>query len=145
MRVGFSGTRAGMTSEQYREVRGWVAARLASIVAVHHGCCVGADVDFHNICVDLGLIKLIQLHPSNNRGTNKLLELRQMADVAKIWPEGEPLERDQVIVSCSSVLLITPQSDDEVVRSGTWATKRKADRMRVPVIHFRVEGEVEEL
>jgi hypothetical protein len=52
LKLGFTGTRAGLTAAQ--------AARLRELVAgateVHHGDCVGADEQFHRIAIAAGVL-----------------------------------------------------------------------------------------
>lgn len=145
MNLAFSGTRQGMSQLQHKAVTGWLTQQVPFITEIHHGCCVGADVDFHRICIQLGLVELMQLHPSNSKFTNKLLDLESTGSVEKIWPRDDPLARDQRMVQLCDTLLITPISDDEVVRSGTWTTKRMALKLRRRVIHVRLHGAIEEL
>ncbi len=45
--VFFTGTRKGTSHEQIDGLREWLFNR--DILSGHHGCCIGADEDFHNI------------------------------------------------------------------------------------------------
>lgn len=45
--VFFTGTRRGMSDEQRESLLEWLFNR--NVLAGHHGCCIGADEEFHNI------------------------------------------------------------------------------------------------
>ncbi len=54
MKVGFTGTRKGMTEFQKTEVRRLLTEYMhGRDMEAHHGDCIGADTDFHNICIDM--------------------------------------------------------------------------------------------
>lgn len=53
--VFFTGSRKGCHVEQLEGLRAWLYAR--EILAGHHGCCVGADEEFHNILAGLRELK----------------------------------------------------------------------------------------
>jgi hypothetical protein len=118
MRLGFTGTRDGMTYKQ----------RIVCIKYITdldpdwggHGDCIGSDTDFHRIC----LAQQIQLHlfPSwlSSRAHNDGFDLCD--------PEKGPLERDRDIVNWADQMLATPKGE-EVLRSGTWTTIRFARKM----------------
>ena len=55
MVVGFTGTRSGMDIHQYSEVRLFLIEHLDDIKYVMHGGCIGADEQFHRLCMELGL------------------------------------------------------------------------------------------
>jgi hypothetical protein len=129
-----------MTEAQRKAVGLWLMEHETGIRQLHHGACMGADVDFHNVCIDMEMIQLIHVHPSDDRFTNRLRQLKQIERVAMIWPEEAPLQRDLTMVQYSDVLLATPLQDDEIVRSGTWATVRRARKLRKTVHVFRRDG-----
>ena len=98
-----------------------------------HGDCIGADTDFHNLCVAYRSAhpeKYIKIHvypPINPqlRGFNvadKTLELNHY------------LERNKAIVLNSDFLIACPVDKNKAeVRSGTWSTVRQARRHGIPV------------
>jgi hypothetical protein len=59
MRVGFTGTRRGMTDAQKDTVRG-LLVRLRP-AECHHGYRVGADAEFHALAEETGA--LLVIHP----------------------------------------------------------------------------------
>lgn len=104
-----------------------------SSLVVLHGDCIGADTDFHNLCVAYRSAhpeKYIKIHvypPINPqlRGFNvadKTLELNHY------------LERNKAIVLNSDFLIACPVDKNKAeVRSGTWSTVRQARRHGIPV------------
>lgn len=140
MKVGFTGTRDGMTSEQHRAFIRWVKA--AGVTELHHGCCIGADVDASEVATsapDLGFRKpRIVAHPPTNRAKVSLTE-EQMAD--EIRPRADYLTRNRNIVDACDVLLACPKGPEER-RSGTWSTVRYARKQGKRVVIFWPDGEV---
>lgn len=132
MRLGFTGTRKGMSLPQKSALEDILSYVDPDIV--YHGGCVGADQDFHNICVRLrskrrSHLPLIVVYPSD-------LKDQQCnwkgADV--VMEEAPPLVRNEVIVRASNLLIAAPSDDgSEELRSGTWATIRYARSRGTPV------------
>lgn len=131
MRVGFTGTKFGMTSRQKDELYDWLAIIDAGRVAactLHHGGCVGADAQAHAFAVERGWSVIV--HPGDvaPRWRAELEEGRAAGQVETrtIMP---PLERNDVIVDLCDVLLVAPRQRKEIQRSGTWATYRYAQKV----------------
>jgi hypothetical protein len=123
MIVGFTGTQAGMTKEQHIAVRRLLRTRKYS--ELHHGGCVGADEQMHELwLIEHGDLPII-VHPASGVAASKKALLsgyfRKLAELP-------PLERNRVIVDACDLLIATPFTADEVLRSGTWATIRYARR-----------------
>jgi hypothetical protein len=113
--VGFTGTRKGMTQAQMMAFLGWLGQREPG--ALHHGDCLGADAQAHEIARDLGW--RIVLHPPSDQS------LRAFSAVADEVRQPRPyLERNACIVDEAEVLLAAPAEAAERQRSGTWATVR---------------------
>ena len=125
MNVGFTGTQIGMTENQKYHV----AMLLLSLKGdeFHHGSCRGADTDAHRIAVCLGYEIII--HPPINP------KKRSYFDIGEVLPEKEYLERNHDIVDATDVLIATPKTEREELRSGTWATVRYA-RKKGKVVHI---------
>jgi len=133
MIVGFTGTRAGMTAQQKRLVRDMLQALEPEHVV--HGDCIGADADFHTICQELNID--IHIRPS-------LLHTRAYCSGAKVVHEaGPPLARNRDIVDEANVMLATPKTQNEVLRSGTWAAIRYA-RGKKPLRVYYPNGVISE-
>lgn len=130
MQIGFTGTQEGMSKAQYHVISKLLDDTMAEvgIEKVRHGMCIGADLAFHDMCRNKGLY--IVGHPGvSSRGTPWN---RAVCDVDEIEPEYPYLVRNQHIVENSDVLFATPKEEDEQMRSGTWATIRRARTLSVP-------------
>lgn len=120
MRVGFTGTQQGMTEAQKRTVQNllvdWRATEL------HHGDCIGADAQAHAIAKSLKL--RVVLHPPTYMSKRAFC----VAD-----EERQPLpylDRNGEIVLETERLIAAPKEYEEQLRSGTWATVRRARKQR---------------
>lgn len=124
MRLGFTGTRKGMTVAQR-----FVFADILKATAsgeLHHGDCLGADAGAHSIACDLGWDIII--HPPKN---NKARAFCRPAKV--IAPPDDFIVRNHHIVDDTEMLVAAPGSECEDLRSGTWATVRYARKLRRPI------------
>ena len=117
MIVGFTGTRHGMTNRQLEKVRNYLA-RTPMQFAVH-GDCVGADSEFHRICVSLNIP--VRLYPPTEAGLRAFSERP-----AIVYPAKPYLERNRMIVDVCDILIACPFDEFERARSGTWSTVRYA-------------------
>lgn len=119
--IGFTGTRGGMSKGQKATLlmilKGAAYGHERDAV-LHHGDCVGADAEAHEVAQSLGLAMVI--HPPTNP------QARAFCQDAEAWmPEAAYLIRNHDIVKASTLLIAAPGCA-EVVRSGTWATVRYA-------------------
>ncbi len=124
--VGFTGTRKGMTDIQRVLVRRALADSLPAVL--HHGDCVGADEQAHEIAVALGLDIII--HPPEDEKFRAFC----MRNVVEIRPQLPYMPRNRNMVSLVGKLIATPRTPYEIVRSGTWATVRYARKVHTPII-----------
>lgn len=96
-----------------------------SWIEFHHGDCVGADKEAHEIADALGLTIII--HPPEDEkkrafcGRNKSFEHR---------PPKPYLTRNREIVDECQQLLACPSQLSEITRSGTWMTIRYSRSIR---------------
>lgn len=127
-RVGFSGTRYGLTGGQ-----GYVLDSILYVlfdsrgsVELHEGDCIGADEYAATSATSIGY--RVVCHPP----TNSLL--RAHAPHNELLPPLPFLRRNRKIVEDTDILLATPSDDLEVMRSGTWATIRHARKLERPRI-----------
>ena len=100
MNIGFTGTRRGMSPRQLDDLRTYLRNRMGTL---HHGDAVGADRQAEEIASSYGYV--IRAYPA---------------------VRGHELERNRVIVAACDLLIAAPYEDDEILRSGTWATVRYA-------------------
>lgn len=131
--VGFTGTSRGLTDEQREELY----KLLKSIanqemgyggVTLHHGDCVGADAEADSFARSLGY--RVVIHPPSNSKARAYCDSKGKS---LVLPEKPYLMRNQDIVDACDILIACPRTADEELRSGTWATFRRARKARKPV------------
>lgn len=125
MKIGFTGSRHGMSVEQMRKVRSLIREfdQPESLIA-HHGDCLGADATFHEICGDFGMHRVA--HPP------KIEKWRAFCAAEEVLEPQDYHVRNRDIVIASHHMFATPNTTHEVERgSGTWQTIRLADELKV--------------
>ncbi len=121
--LGFTGTRAGMSHSQWIKIRELVQELPPPVIFyAHHGDCVGADAQFHDLCRDTGGRAFIEVHPPNVR------RLRAFCIGDRIHDPAPFLRRNSAIVHASQVMIAAPMEDEIQPTGGTWATVRMALR-----------------
>jgi hypothetical protein len=128
MKIGFTGSRNGMSHEQrvsLRAILTFVQHLLSSpdgAIEFHHGDCVGADSGAHDIAMEAGCY--IVIHPPSND------KLRAYCEGHTGWcttkPAQDYIERNMNIVDGTDILVAAPETKEEKLRSGTWHTIRYA-------------------
>lgn len=128
MVIGFTGTIVGVTSERLSHLRSRLARALdRGFDTVHHGDCVGADAQFHDIAAGLGFCVVI--HPP----ANPKLRAHKIGD--SMMPELGYIARNHNIVDAANVMIACPKNPaQEELRSGTWATVRYTRKQNKLVI-----------
>jgi hypothetical protein len=121
MKIGFTGTQIGMSQHQKEQF----VLKLLELdpIEFHHGDCIGADAEAHDIVREFLPNVIIHIHPpiiSSKRA-------HKSGDI--IHNEAGYLERNHYIVDDTDCLIGTPKTDTEELRSGTWATIRYARKM----------------
>lgn len=126
--VGFTGTQHGMSDLQKAELRRLLIEMKCQ--QFHHGDCIGADEEAHQIALEVG-VPCIMIHPPENpRKRAFCAEKYKPYSTNVVVRSTKPyLERNHDIVHECNLLIVAPQTDQEEVRSGTWATKRYADKV----------------
>jgi len=133
MMIGFTGNRFGLTDDHKYGIKTILDAYQN--ITVIHGDCVGADTEFHNLCIEY-----------RNNNPNKQLnihiyppdddKLRGFNNGDVIMPVKPYLKRNEDIVKKCDVLIACPiDKNKEVLRSGTWSTIRKARKLN-KIIHL---------
>ena len=131
MTVGFTGTRSGMSDKQKLEVIEYLTdiVEFNKIDNVLHGGCIGADQDFHDMCV--GVIR--EVYPGYSAKDKDSLVYRGTFKGADIVHEPQThFKRNRDIVDRCDILIATPYND--VRRGGTWYTIDYAKKIGKPVI-----------
>lgn len=132
IKIGFTGNRYGITSEQKNQIIS-ILDKYDNLI-VSHGDCVGSDTDFHNLCMNYRTEhqnKKIKIHiyPPNNS------KLRAFNQGDLIMDEKPYLQRNLNIIKNSSILIACPiDKNKEELRSGTWSTIRKARKLNLMII-----------
>ena len=139
-KVGFTGSREGLTEAQRQSLRQWL--REHPPTEVRHGACIGTDAEFSCAVVDCipigGEPPYEVAHPSNLKGTQ--WKECWADEIRKPLP---PLDRNRNIVDAVDVLLVGPKGPEEL-RSGTWSCVRYARKSGKRIVIFWPNGEVTE-
>lgn len=136
MKVGFTGTREGLTTEQHRALCRWV--RENEITEFHHGVCVGADEEAFAAVRAYNRGAKIVGHPPSNRSL--ICEsCEELGD--ELLPARPYLDRNRDIVNVVTVLVACPKGPEER-RSGTWFTVRAARLRRIKIVVIYPDGDV---
>lgn len=141
-RVGFTGSRHGMTPAQMA-VLGSELGELRSALEFHYGDCVGADEEALHLAARCGGI--YHAHPAT---LNRIWDGKWRADTALRYPElsiiqheaKHPVVRNQDIVNAVDLMFACPQEPSSVLRSGTWSTIRFVRAQRVPLVIIYPDG-----
>jgi hypothetical protein len=126
-KCGFTGTHRGATEQQLWELR----VKLTSLKAsgfdeFHHGLCIGADEQAARIAKELGF--RVVAHPGLAGDPKNLLFRSEFAGNDEVRDAKPFIKRDHDIVDETEVMLATPVSREEHMRSGTWTTVRYAKK-----------------
>lgn len=140
IRIGYSGSRDGMTTPQMRAVYGYLAHILLvndndpdiDGIEGHHGDCLGGDCGFHVIATVLGG-RTVAHPPVNTR-------LRAYCQADEIREPKDYLVRDWDIAQETGELLATPKSFAPHSGSGTWTTAGYAVQLGRPCTVFLPDG-----
>lgn len=139
MKIGFTGTRVGMTPIQFAIVLRGIAEMRPK--EVHHGACIGADKQFHDIAFSQMVLAVI--HPGVNK-QGKCFTRAECFYPKKVLPERFYLDRDKDIVDAVDFMIATPKSKVEELRSGTWATIRYAKKKKKDLLIVYPDGNFKE-
>jgi len=132
-KVGFTGTRTGLTTPQSDALTG-VLTRMY-VAEFHHGDCVGADAEAAALVRIHAPRATVVCHPPT------VINLRAHT-AADVWRAPLPyLQRNQRIVEETDVLLAAPCGEEDQ-HSGTWRTIRYAKSSGRPVVTVWPSGAV---
>jgi hypothetical protein len=134
MKIGFTGTREGLTQAQHRSLVQELSKIGVPFIA-HHGDCVGADEAFHNEVLELGMP--IVIHPP----VIKTLRVYSFC-ATDIRPEKPYLARNRDIVNETDRLIACPQRQPLPEKGGTAYTVRYAQQKGKPVYIIWPDGTV---
>lgn len=128
--VGVTGTRNGMTDHQKNLVFSTLSRikEYWSEPVLHHGDCVGVDVEVAQIAMDLGYT--IVCHPPEKdhlRGFHKSHYFKEPFHYFK---------RNRNIVDASDLVLVIPRESSHQSSGGTWYTHDYAVKKNKPIYTF---------
>lgn len=133
MHIGFTGTQKGMTDKQLGELTRWLQQlHNRGYRTFHHGDCVGADEEAHDIAVSLDYD--IVIHPPLNESKRAFCDSKHVDVNVVVHEPKEYLQRNHDIVDTCAEMVACPAEITEQVRSGTWATVRYARKRKKPLI-----------
>lgn len=131
MEVGFTGTQRGMTNAQKATLRSLLNAGSGTL---HHGDCIGADAEAHDIATGMGYET--EGHPPSNP------KKRAYKTTTRTNVPLPYLERNQNIVDETVQLIAAPGEFEEQKRSGTWSTIRYARQTKAPFLIIFPDGTI---
>jgi hypothetical protein len=109
----------------------------------HHGDCKGADEEAHAMVSSIrhnrNLYPQIVIHPPTNNKYRAFLK----GEVDMPW--ADYIDRNHQIVDSVDMLVACPKSEEEELRSGTWATIRYAKRKCILIVIVYPSGRLERL
>lgn len=135
VRIGFTGTRLGMTALQLGVCE--YEMRRLGITSFHHGDCVGADAEAHQMA--RALHARVYIHPP--------IDERLRAHCGE-WHRMEEAKnhfaRNRDIVNAADVMIATPWQMKEPIpsRGGTWYTVSYARKQGKRVLIVWPDGNV---
>lgn len=137
MKIGFTGSRKVPTLMQGNALRMLLETLdIKAYSEFHHGDCVGSDTVAHLFAE--GLNYKIFIHPPYNDKHRSWCK-----NYFQIHKTKDYQDRNKDIVNMTEILIATPETHEEVVRSGTWATIRYAIKQSHPVFIIGIDGLIE--
>lgn len=144
MKIGFTGTKEGMTELQKKTVCEIILS-FANIttssgkglihIELHHGDCVGADEDFHRIGLKLGVPRIVIHPPTNSKYRAHCDKIDSGDTIVVVEKEYSYLTRNKHIVDAGLTVMIgTPKAEYEELRSGTWHAIRYTRKQHEPLV-----------
>ena len=134
MSVGITGTKEGLTEEQFS-----IAKDLFGVLwmtEIHAGDCVGVDAEIVTLVKELQPSVKTVGHPPTNPDFRAFLEYDEERSCKPY------LKRNHDIVNESEYMFAFPKETKEVRRSGTWATVRYARKVGKQVLIIYPDGTV---
>ena len=133
MKIGFTGSRFGMTPQQ-KEVITRLEIFTTKVSEAHHGDCLGSDADFHHFIREIDQAIRTIIHPGFPANHLDDTTLRAFCEGDHTSPPKSFLARNRDIVDETDMLIATPATKKEM--GGTWYTiiySRKQKKHRVIV------------
>jgi hypothetical protein len=138
MKIGFTGTQDGMSDRQKAQLESELQnlnVPFAEQTEFHHGDCIGADAEAVEIAHDIFLEWFHTYQSHAHPPSDPKKRAFHKSDV--IHPPEPYLIRNRRIVNATNILIAAPKTDQEELRSGTWATIRYAEKLGRKVIKLK--------
>lgn len=144
MKIGVTGTRNGINQEQRDQINEYfdhLAVAFDEVHEIHHGDCVGADVEFAEMARQHPRIETtIVCHPP------VIDDLRGYFPSDAVYVAKGYFERNRYIVDNVDVLIVLPEQLEPQKRGGTWYTYDYAKKRGVPVeVMYPVSNHIRDL
>lgn len=134
--VGFTGGRKGLTDLQKSSLDAFIAPMKIS--RFHSGDCRGCDEQAFKVVRRLHPNVYMEVHPPSNKSMRAYCRPWQGCGV--VHPPRPYLTRNHDIVDATDLLIATPNSMEEKLNSGTWATIRYARKAQKPIVCIFPDG-----
>lgn len=135
--IGFTGSRHGMTPEQRKAIEMMLIHYRP--FALHHGDCLGADAEVHEIALHLRIPRIVIWPPLKST-----LRAHCTGDqFVTVKPPMSYLPRDRKIADSTTMLFATPRTTTPIEGSGTWYTVRYAAAQGRPVLVIYPNGDAD--
>lgn len=139
MIVGFTGTRQPLADQQICGLRNVVQLlKLLGMTEGHHGDCQGGDQQFDNCCITDGVARVV--HPPTNDQYRAHCDTPVDGSSLRVESPTPYMERNDAIIAAADVLVACPAQMQERLRSGTWATVRRARKKGIPIVFVWMDG-----
>lgn len=141
LHVGVTGSSESVTREQLDSFTRMILLireiKPAGVTYFHHGDCVEGDAIAHSLVQEHAQPWRIIIHPPENEYKRAFCE-----GAWKVLPAKDYMARNEDIAAAVDVLLAMPDEPSPIIRSGTWATVRRArNRGKMRVI-IRPDGSI---
>jgi hypothetical protein len=141
MKIGFTGTRNGMTDPQKAAFK--LLACRRSPTEFHHGACLGADADAEGMIV----CDHVVAHPGKpaSGARNPYVSESAVAAAHEVRPVQTHFARNRNIVDETDILIATPWQTERPAKGtggGTWYTIEYGEKRGKPVHIIWPDGAV---
>lgn len=126
MKIGVTGTRSGMTLEQFADVHVFLAQTNGA--ELHHGDCVGVDVEVAEMAQQLGY--KIVCHPPEKSDLRAWFTSDETRECFSYF------KRNRNIVDECDLLIVVPYQTEPQTEGGTWYTHDYAVKTSKPLKIF---------
>ncbi len=141
LHIGFTGPIADMNEFQVEQFTKIISGFLPVFV-FHHGDALGADATAHALVTQtfrtlLNCQPNIEKHPGYGKGMNasSTNPKRAYCEGFTICHPAKPyMERNTDIAQVLDILIATPSTPTQELRSGTWSTVRRALKLHKGII-----------